>query len=152
RRARRALPHRRPGRDGHADARGRDAGRGPVNAGAAGRGGGEAGPPAPAGPGARPGGARFLPGVAMTVPQSTLDVPVARWPRDNPLQERLLAIDPRGSRFQDRHVGDLSELLAARDLVVVNDAATLPASLFGNTGAGDAVELRLLEAPVEGQA
>jgi len=88
----------------------------------------------------------------MTVPQSTLEVPVARWPRDNPLEERLLAVDPRGGRFQDHQVGDLPALLAPRDLVVVNDAATLPASLLGRTGAGDAVELRLLEAPVEGQA
>ncbi|HEY8207294.1 MAG TPA: S-adenosylmethionine:tRNA ribosyltransferase-isomerase [Myxococcaceae bacterium] len=87
----------------------------------------------------------------MTVPQSTLEVPVARWPRDNPLEDRLLAIDPRGGRFQDHHVRDLPSLLAPRDLVVVNDAATLPASLLGRTGAGDAVELRLLEAPVGGQ-
>jgi len=88
----------------------------------------------------------------MTVPQSTLEVPVARWPRDNPLEERLLAIDPRGGRLQDLHVRDLASLLAPRDVLVVNDAATLPASLRGRTGAGDEVELRLLEAPVDGRA
>ncbi|HVE81320.1 MAG TPA: S-adenosylmethionine:tRNA ribosyltransferase-isomerase [Myxococcales bacterium] len=88
----------------------------------------------------------------MTVPQSTLEVPVARWPRADPLEERLLAIDPRSGRLQDLHVRDLTALLAPRDLLVVNDAATLPASLRGRTGAGAEVELRLLEAPVDGVA
>ncbi|MDX2092856.1 MAG: S-adenosylmethionine:tRNA ribosyltransferase-isomerase [Kofleriaceae bacterium] len=42
----------------------------------------------------------------------------------------------------------LPQLLRAGDLVVVNDAATLPASLAGHTSAGAAVELRLT-GPIE---
>jgi S-adenosylmethionine:tRNA ribosyltransferase-isomerase len=44
---------------------------------------------------------------------------------------------------------DLPRFLRAGDLVVVNDAATLPASLRGQTERGDAIELRL-SAPVDG--
>lgn len=42
---------------------------------------------------------------------------------------------------------DLPRLLRAGDLVVVNDAATLPASLRGRTAGGEALELRLSGAP-----
>lgn len=40
-------------------------------------------------------------------------------------------------------MGDLPELLRAGDLVVLNDAATLPASLMGRTWGGASVEVRL---------
>jgi S-adenosylmethionine:tRNA ribosyltransferase-isomerase len=43
----------------------------------------------------------------------------------------------------------LPQLLRTGDLVVVNDAATLPASLFGRTGDGRALELRL-SGPIDG--
>ena len=57
--------------------------------------------------------------------------------------DRLLVVDPSAPRAEDRLVDDLPGLLRAGDLVVVNDAATLPASLVGSTAAGAPVELRL---------
>ena len=68
----------------------------------------------------------------------------ATWPRESPLAERLLVVDPRCDCTADRAVGDLSAFVRAGDLVVVNDAATLPASLSGQTAQGEPVELRLL--------
>ena len=46
-------------------------------------------------------------------------------------------------------VADLPSLLRAGDLVVVNDAATLPASLRGATARGESFELRL-SGPIDG--
>jgi S-adenosylmethionine:tRNA ribosyltransferase-isomerase len=57
---------------------------------------------------------------------------------------RLMAVDPRATRAADFPFVHLAELLAPGDLVVVNDAATLPASLAGVTASGAAVELRLV--------
>jgi len=65
-------------------------------------------------------------------------------PRGEPLDERLLLVDPCGERLDDARVRDLEELLRPGDLVVVNDAATLPASLPATSPAGRAVELRLV--------
>lgn len=67
----------------------------------------------------------------------------ATWPREAPLDNRLLVIDPRAASIDDAHVRDLVRLLRAGDLLVVNDAATLPASLHGRTAAGVPVEVRL---------
>lgn len=67
----------------------------------------------------------------------------ASWPREDPLGERLLVIDPRASRYGDATVRDLPKMLRRGDLVVVNDAATLPASLMGKTAAGAPIEVRL---------
>lgn len=63
----------------------------------------------------------------------------AAWPRSAPLAERLLHVDPTTGALTDRHVADLPDLLAPGDLLVVNDAATLPASLT----AGPSLEIRL---------
>jgi S-adenosylmethionine:tRNA ribosyltransferase-isomerase len=71
-------------------------------------------------------------------------IAAARWPRENPEQERLLWIDPVGDTFVDSRVGDLHSILRAGDLAVVNDAATLPASLRGLREDGAPFELRLL--------
>jgi S-adenosylmethionine:tRNA ribosyltransferase-isomerase len=70
----------------------------------------------------------------------------ARAPRA-PLSERLLQIDPRAQRFADRRIAELPSLLRAGDVVVVNDAATLPASL--RMTSHDA-ELRLLSRASDG--
>jgi S-adenosylmethionine:tRNA ribosyltransferase-isomerase len=56
---------------------------------------------------------------------------------------RLLVLDPGGA-LASRRMTDLPHLLAPGDLLVVNDAATLPASLAGHDGAGRAIEARLL--------
>ncbi|MFO0744787.1 MAG: S-adenosylmethionine:tRNA ribosyltransferase-isomerase [Myxococcota bacterium] len=60
---------------------------------------------------------------------------------------RLLVIDPAGGRWADRSIADLAGLLDAGDLVIVNDAATFPASLSGWTSGGEAIEVRLLGPP-----
>lgn len=60
---------------------------------------------------------------------------------------RLLVLEANSGRLHDRAVGDLPELLAPGDLLVLNDAATLPASLRGLTAAGDEIELRLAGPP-----
>ncbi|MBA3393200.1 MAG: S-adenosylmethionine:tRNA ribosyltransferase-isomerase [Deltaproteobacteria bacterium] len=62
---------------------------------------------------------------------------------------RLVTLDPTSDRVALHPFGALPGLLRADDLVVVNDAATLPASLAGRTAEGQGFELRLA-APVEG--
>ena len=57
---------------------------------------------------------------------------------------RMLVLDLQFGQLEDRHVRQLPQLLSAGDLLVVNDAATLPASLAARTTAGAGVELRLL--------
>lgn len=55
----------------------------------------------------------------------------------------MLAIDSLTGRYRDLRLIDLPDLLGEGDLLVVNDAATLPASLRGEIG-GAPVELRLV--------
>jgi S-adenosylmethionine:tRNA ribosyltransferase-isomerase len=64
--------------------------------------------------------------------------------------DRLLVVDPAACTIADRRVDELARLLRPGDVVVVNDAATLPASLVGRTAAGAPVELRLLGHPASG--
>ncbi|MFL5306417.1 MAG: S-adenosylmethionine:tRNA ribosyltransferase-isomerase [Polyangia bacterium] len=59
---------------------------------------------------------------------------------------RLLIMDPRGSRLHETRTPALPGFLAPGDLLVVNDAATLPASLRGHDAGGRPVEARLLAA------
>jgi S-adenosylmethionine:tRNA ribosyltransferase-isomerase len=73
----------------------------------------------------------------------------ASWPREDPDAERLLVVDVGARRIRDALVGQLPTFLHEGDLVVVNDAATLPASLRGRTASGSPIELRLLEPPEE---
>jgi S-adenosylmethionine:tRNA ribosyltransferase-isomerase len=62
----------------------------------------------------------------------------ARGRRDARQGDRLLVLDAQSARLRDGHIGDLPVLLRPSDLLVVNDSATLPASLQ----AGD-IEVRL---------
>lgn len=57
---------------------------------------------------------------------------------------RLLAVDPRGGTRRDLVFSELADLLEPGDLVVLNDAATLPASLRGVDADGQPVEIRLV--------
>ena len=67
----------------------------------------------------------------------------ATCPSRNANARKLLVIDYRGS-ISHRRAADLPSLLRAGDLVVGNDAATLPASLHGiHTRSGEPVEVRL---------
>lgn len=68
----------------------------------------------------------------------------ATWPRGSNEAERLLRIDPARGAMRDHLVADLPSLLDPGDLLVVNDAATLPASLRGETNRGEPIEVRLL--------
>lgn len=72
----------------------------------------------------------------------------ATWPREDLRTVRLLVVDPTADAFADRRLAELPALLRPGDLVVLNDAATLPASLAGETALGEPVEVRLAgEAP-----
>jgi S-adenosylmethionine:tRNA ribosyltransferase-isomerase len=67
----------------------------------------------------------------------------ANAPRAAPGEERLLAVDGPSTRIVELRLTALPELLEPGDLLVVNDAATLPASLSGAVR-GEPVEVRLL--------
>lgn len=62
-------------------------------------------------------------------------------PRTEPLDERLLVIESGAGRTLDARIRDLPSFLSKGDIVIVNDAATLPASLRAADGR---FELRLL--------
>jgi len=64
------------------------------------------------------------------------------WPRARRAQARMLHLDPGCGSMRDLHLDALPTLLQPGDLVVVNDAATLPAELRGTTAQGP-VEVRL---------
>jgi S-adenosylmethionine:tRNA ribosyltransferase-isomerase len=66
----------------------------------------------------------------------------ATWPAPDPKATRLLHVDPARGVFRDARITDLETLLRPGDLLVVNDAATLPASLPGWSRLGS-LELRL---------
>jgi S-adenosylmethionine:tRNA ribosyltransferase-isomerase len=65
------------------------------------------------------------------------------WPRENPERDRLLVIDPVSGEIADHVFGDLPLFVGPGDVVVVNDAATLPASFREN---GYELRLRSLDA------
>ena len=67
-----------------------------------------------------------------------------------PADVRLLVVDAASGALENKPAGSLPDLLQPGDLVVVNDAATLPASLPARDARGAVIELRLvgaLEAP-----
>jgi S-adenosylmethionine:tRNA ribosyltransferase-isomerase len=63
---------------------------------------------------------------------------------------RLLHLDPKSGALRDGHVSDLRRLVRPGDVVVVNDAATLPASFAGRTSDGEELEVRLAGANEDG--
>lgn len=79
-----------------------------------------------------------------------IEAPVVLAAAEVPRQAvRLVTIDPTSDAVAVRAFTALPALLRTGDLVVVNDAATLPGSLRGCTAAGETFELRL-GGPVEG--
>lgn len=68
----------------------------------------------------------------------------ARRPPETRGDVRLLAIDPASGHRRDGHMTDLPELLRPGDLLVLNDAATLPASIPAVTELGYPIEVRLV--------
>ncbi|HZS06593.1 MAG TPA: S-adenosylmethionine:tRNA ribosyltransferase-isomerase [Blastocatellia bacterium] len=65
----------------------------------------------------------------------------ARSPRSDKTKERMLVI--RAGEIEDSRVESLPDQLRAGDLLVVNDAATLPASLHGRDSHNNQLEVRL---------
>lgn len=74
----------------------------------------------------------------------------AAWPRPQPLDDRLLAVDPAAGSYTDARIGDLGRFVAGA-LLVVNDAATQPASLRARGPRGEALELRLAGSADDGE-
>ncbi|MFY0541107.1 S-adenosylmethionine:tRNA ribosyltransferase-isomerase [Nannocystis pusilla] len=70
-------------------------------------------------------------------------------PRDDRADARLLLLDPRTGVHADARVRDLPRWLAAGDLLIVNDAATLPASLRARVWRKDHVSEDMLSEDVE---
>jgi S-adenosylmethionine:tRNA ribosyltransferase-isomerase len=70
----------------------------------------------------------------------------ASWPGEEPSLTRLLHVDPTRGTYHDAQIGELARLLRPGDLLILNDAATLPASLVGWSPRGP-LELRLAGPP-----
>lgn len=90
---------------------------------------------------------RVEPRIAASAPALT----PARAPRDARDEARLLILDPARGHADGGAAHALARWLRRGDLLVVNDAATLPASLPGRIGDA-AVEIRLAEPPRAGRA
>ncbi len=73
----------------------------------------------------------------------------ARAPRDVAREGLIVRVDPRSWAVRDFAAAALPGQLRAGDLLVVNDAATVPASLRARLPGGDALEVRLA-GPVRG--
>ncbi|HEY3234831.1 MAG TPA: S-adenosylmethionine:tRNA ribosyltransferase-isomerase [Polyangiaceae bacterium] len=71
-------------------------------------------------------------------------------PRQERSRQRLLLINSPAGAISDHKISDLPRLLAPGDLLVLNDAATLPASLRARTENGDLLELRLAQRNADG--
>ena len=69
----------------------------------------------------------------------------ATQPRTVRESARLLVVEPRRHVYHDARITDLPELLRPDDLLVLNDAATIPASLPASTPAGEPLEIRLMQ-------
>lgn len=67
----------------------------------------------------------------------------ATWPRARRDDTRMMVVDAARDAITHGAVTDLPRHLRAGDVVVLNDAGTVPASLPAETAAGEAVELRL---------
>lgn len=65
------------------------------------------------------------------------------------MSERLLLVDPDAQALGEAQVPDLPRLLKAGDVLVLNDAATFPGSVFVQTAWEESLEVRFLEAPYE---
>ena len=73
----------------------------------------------------------------------------AAGPRTRREDVRMVVVDRAGGTVEVRPFEELPGLLAPGDLVVVNDAATWPASLWARTRFGSPIELRLTTGAVE---
>lgn len=76
-------------------------------------------------------------------------LPPATAPRSGPAAQPMLHVDGASGAITDRRVAELPALLRRGDVVVLNDAATIPASLRVRA-AGRELELRLLGERADG--
>ncbi len=63
--------------------------------------------------------------------------------RADPLQGRLLVVGAASGRLDDRRIADLPRVLDSGDVLVLNDSATLPASLPARGPHGEPMEVRI---------
>lgn len=75
--------------------------------------------------------------------ETPTSLPPATGPAPRRGFERLLLVHASHGRFQHTRVGELPAVLRAGDLLVLNDAATLPASIPMRRESGEPVEVRL---------
>ena len=66
---------------------------------------------------------------------------IAAAPLPERKSSRLLCLDGGSGRIEDRRFGELPELLAPGDLLVLNDTRVIPARLFGRKLSGGRVEI-----------
>jgi len=69
----------------------------------------------------------------------------ATGPRTERDSARLLVLHGKEATFKDAVISDLPDLLQPADVLIVNDAATLPASLFAKSPSDAPLEIRLLQ-------
>ncbi len=72
---------------------------------------------------------------------------IAQHPADKRDNSRLLVLDRADSTIRHRRFTDISELIADRDMLVVNDTRVFPARLTGRKDSGGRLEVFLLEFP-----
>ncbi len=68
---------------------------------------------------------------------------IAQAPLPERAASRLLVLDARAERLEDRRIRDLPSLIVPGDLLVFNDTRVLPARLFGRKDSGGEVEILL---------
>jgi len=70
---------------------------------------------------------------------------IAQFPAERRDQSRLLVLDRQDGRLEHRVFEDVSHVLNARDLLVINDTRVVPARLAGTKDSGGRVELLILD-------
>lgn len=66
---------------------------------------------------------------------------IAHYPAGRRTASRLLVVDPRSGRLDDRRFTDLASRLSPGDLLVLNDTRVIPARLHGRKSTGGTVEV-----------
>ncbi|HEB57568.1 MAG TPA: tRNA preQ1(34) S-adenosylmethionine ribosyltransferase-isomerase QueA, partial [Gammaproteobacteria bacterium] len=78
------------------------------------------------------------------------DALIAQYPTAERTASRLLCLDGRSGELTDRQFAELSGLLRAGDLLVMNDTRVIPARLYGRKETGGRVEV-LVERVLDNQ-
>jgi S-adenosylmethionine:tRNA ribosyltransferase-isomerase len=72
---------------------------------------------------------------------------IAQYPADRRDQSRLLMLEATSGQIEHGHFADLSRLIGADDVLVMNDTRVFPARLLGQKASGGKAEVFLLELP-----